>query len=112
MSQTDRRIDTPVLLNEIGMTIPTGVVQNLDNYDSMSFQATLSNMAATSVDFKIYESNDGEVFTEMVDFRDTKDEDGSAVWDFDAITSRFLQFIATPNGGSVDFKLTFYGKRH
>ena len=94
------------------MTNPTGVVQNLDNYDSMSFQANLSNMAATTVDFKLYESNDGTNFSEMVDFRETADDNGTFIWDFDAITARFLQFIATPNGGAVDFKLTFYGKRH
>lgn len=112
MSQTDRRIDVPVLLDEVGMTDPVGVVQNLDNYDSMSFQATLVNMSASEVTFKLYESNDGENFSEMVDFRDTAIDDGTIVWDFDAITCRFLQFIVTPDMGSVDLKLTFYGKRH
>lgn len=112
MSQTDRRIDAPLLLHEVGMSIPTGVVVNLDNYDSMAFQATCTSLTVTSVEFKLYESNDGVNFSEMVDFRETIASPGSFVWDFEAITSRFLQFIVTPIGGTVDLDLTFYGKRH
>jgi hypothetical protein len=112
MSQTDRLIDAPVLLHEVGMVIPTGYVVNLDNYDSFSFQAICAGMMATSVEFRLYESIDGVNFSEMVDFRENVGTNGTYLWDFEAITTRFLQFIATPVGGAVDFDLVFYGKRH